>query len=182
MEQRSRLSVAAAEVSGREITVRAVPWEAPALVSDDGVTTYWEAFARGSCRGPMRDPSRTAITYLHSDDAASLVGHCVALRDEEDGLIARARIHESPGGDQVLAAVREGYLGAVSVRFASRPEDSTRTMMGGREVVLRRTVRRLPHIALVPEGAYAEAQVLAVRSAPDFDPRHDWIVRRMRLG
>lgn len=182
MRERSRVSVATAEVAGRELLVRAIPWDSPTLVSDDGVTSYWEAIARGSCRGPQRDPSRTALTYLHSDDAASLVGHCIALRDEPDGLIARARIHESPGGDQVLAAVREGYLGAVSVRFAARPEDSVRETIDGREVVVRRTIRRLPHIALVPRGAYEDAQVLAVRSAPDMDPRHDWIVRRMRLG
>lgn len=163
--------------------MRAVPWDTPALVSDDGRTTYWEAFARGAFRRVARDPSRTAITYLHSDEPASLVGHCVSLDESEQGLIAHARLHDSPGGNQVLAAVREGYLGAVSIRFHASPEDETRVTMQGRPVVLRTRVRQLSHIALVPEGAYADAQVLAVRAkrAVEDIARNDWIMRRMRL-
>lgn len=178
----SRLAPAPA-VEGRELVVRAVPWDTPALVSDDGRTTYWEAFARGAFRRVARDPSRTAVTYLHSDDAAALVGHCVALDESDQGLIAHARLHDSPGGDQVLAAVREGYLQAVSIRFHAAPEDETRVTIQGRPVVLRTRVRRLSHIALVPEGAYVDAQVLAVRAKRALEDveRSDWIMRRMRF-
>jgi phage head maturation protease len=95
------------------------------------------------------------------------VGRAVALHpSREEGLVAEVRIARTELGDETLALADEGCLDA-SAGFLPMP--------GGEEWQGRNRVRIrkgwLGHIAMTPDPAYVDANVLAVRKAAQIEEK-----------
>lgn len=121
-----------------------------------------ESIAPGAFDGVERRANRIKVNRDH--DVSQTVGRVVALHpSRSEGLVAEMRIGRGAAGDEALDYADEGILDC-SAGFAPFP--------GGETWMENRSRRRitkayLGHVALVPEPAYENANVLAVRhSAP----------------
>jgi HK97 family phage prohead protease len=176
----------AVAVEGRTVDVRVVPFDEVARVADPpDYRPYDEQWMPGVFDHQVNAANRLHANYEHQRDITSVVGHGLALRAEPDGYHASFKIHETNGGDTALALLRDGALPGVSLEAV--PVKSTRSAAG----VVQRVKANLRGIAFCREGAFAGAQVLAVRSTPheivdeallpvDMDP--ELVERCRRLG
>jgi HK97 family phage prohead protease len=144
----------------RVLVVLAAPYERETARAVNAGRRVMESFARGTFDGIERRANRVTVNRDH--DLARTVGRAVAFHPaSDDGLIADLKISQTPLGDETLELAADGALGP-SVAFAP--------MRGGESWTEGRSRRRLTkawlgHIALVPDPAYDDADVLAVRSA-----------------
>lgn len=151
---------------GRNVEMLCAPFDTPAVVTDRGnPMPYEEEFARGAFAGATKAPNRVLLEFEHwSPGLSGVLGHGSMLEERDDALYGRFRVTEHPDGDKALALIRDGVLTAASVFF--QPMKSARQASG----VMRRLYVKLDRVALCREGAYPQAQVLAVRSAPVLPP------------
>lgn len=148
---------ASAEVEGRTVDVRVVPFGEVARVSDDGRTEYDEQWMPGCFDHQLRAAFRIPANYKHRGGILDVVGHGLALRSEADGYHATFEIHETPQGETALAMIRAGALPSVSLEAVARK--AVRSASG----VVQRVKADLRGLAFCQVGAFAGAQVLAVR-------------------
>lgn len=154
----------AVEVEGRTVDVRLVPFGEVARVADPpDFEPYDEEWMPGCFDHQLNAANRIHANYEHMQGPANLVGHGVAFRAESDGYHLTSKIHETPQGDATLALLRDGALPAVSLE--ARPVRNVRTQAG----VIQRVKANLRGFAFARQGAFAGAQVLAVRSADDLE-------------
>jgi phage head maturation protease len=145
----------------RVIELVAMPYDQDAIVEVRGRTVI-ESCAPGAFEGIGRRASRIGVYRDHAKARDDYVGRSQALHPSRaEGLVAELRIARGDLGDQTLEMAEDGLLDA-SVGFAVMP--------GGERWLENRRRRRLErlfvdHIAMVPEGAYEGARVLAVRAA-----------------
>lgn len=165
MRRTFETAVTASEGDGRTIDARIVPYNVPATVVDlppagDGMP-YQEEFAPGAFERQLRAADRVKVwlNFEHEIGLRGIVGHGTALHDEEDGLYGTFRVHENADGDKALAMVRDGLTPSLSLEFLAL---RTRIVDG----VARRLRVHLDRVSLVRSGAYAGAEVLAVRMEP----------------
>lgn len=152
----------AVEVEGRTVDVRVVPFGEVARVADPpDFRPYDEEWLPGVFDHQINAANRIHAKYGHSESIHNVVGHGVSLRQESDGYHASFKIHATPGGDTSLELIREGALPAVSLE--ARPVRSVRSSGG----VVQRIKAHLRGLAFCQQGAFAGAQVLAVREAPE---------------
>ena len=151
------------KTSRRIIEGRAVPYGIAERVSDDGgVTIYREEWAFGAFSGATvpATAGRVKLNYTHDDtNLRNWIGRTKYFEEREDGLYGEWKVDETELGDLILYKVDDEQLRGLSV--AARPLE-TRDR-GGVHV---RTRALLDHVALVEQGAFADALVLAVRNAP----------------
>lgn len=161
-------SVELAEISrdGRNIEMLCAPFDVPAVVTDRGnPMPYQEEFARGAFDGALKAPNRVLLEFEHwTPGLSGVIGHGAHLDARDDALYGRFRVLKGPDGDKALELVDEFVARAASVFFA--PIRHVRTGSG----VVRRLKVHLDRVALCREGAYPQAQVLAVRTAPVLPP------------
>jgi hypothetical protein len=151
-------------VEGRTVDVRVVPFDEVAEVSDPPHThTYREQWMPGCFDHQLRAANRVHANVNHSQHVIDTVGHGVALRAESDGYHASFEIHETQAGETALALLRAGALPGVSLEAISVNHGRT---SGG---IVQRIKANLRAVAFVREGAFAGAQVLAVREAQIID-------------
>lgn len=151
---------AAAKVDGvdfdeRVITVIAAPYGERAAVEHRGKVIE-EEIEPGAFAGVEAASSHVTVNRDH--DYSRTVGKAFEY-DHTDtrGLVASIRVSRTPLGDETLQLAADGVLKA-SVGMLIRRSDQVMTEG------LRRIKRAfLDHIALVPNPAYAGADVLAVR-------------------
>jgi len=148
----------AVRFADRIIDLVVVPWEAPAVVPDQG-RMIREVFTRGAFAGIERRANRVRVNRDHNLERT--IGRALTFHDRDEGLVAEVRIANTPLGQETLELADEGALDA-SAGFLPMP--------GGESWHERRTLRRiskawLGHIALTPDPAYEGARVLAVRTA-----------------
>jgi uncharacterized protein len=105
---------------------------------------------------------RIPLTVGHEHRTAA-VGKSTAWQDTSEGLVATFQVREGDEGDKVLADAFDGYLADLSVGFEPTKHGMKRGIDGAVEI----TEGRLREVSLVAVGAYAGAQVMAVRSAED---------------
>ena len=152
---------------GRTVSGYAVPFMIPAEV-DDGEGPYLEAFSEGAFRRVVRAANRVRFHYLHRDSLESWIGNARLLREDKGrGLWAEFRLDDPrsrPEVEIISYKIRSGQLPALSVSFTPGQTEAVR--IDGQTVRLRRTVKQVDHIALVPDGAYPMLEPLAVREAP----------------
>ena len=161
----------------RSIELVVMPYEQEALVPY-GAKLVTEVIARGAFDGIERRPNRIRVNRDH--DVTRTVGRAVALHpSREEGLVADIRVARTELGDETLALADEGCLDA-SAGFLPMP--------GGEQWLERSRVRIrkawLGHIAMTPDPAYANANVLAVRNAaqnvqiptPNLDTVRAWLL------
>ena len=147
----------------RTIELVVTPYESEALVPHKG-RLITEIFSRGAYDGIERRANRIRVNRDHSRERT--VGRAISFHpSREEGLVAKLRIAATPLGDETLTLADEECLDA-SAGYLPMP--------GGEKWETRERCRItkawLGHIALVPEPAYEEARVLAVRHAERAEP------------
>lgn len=160
---RREVSVHVGEGDGRTLIARLVPYNEVADV-DDGQGPYREMFVPGAFNAQTRAANRIKafLNFRHRQGLSDQIGHATSIDDRADGLHGELRVLNTPDGDKALEFVREGMLDRLSIEFVSMRD---RIVDG----VVHRLDARLLGVALVPEGAYSGAAVLAMREAPPAD-------------
>lgn len=173
-------------VEGRTVDVRLVPFGEVARVADPPAwEPYQEEWMPGVFDHQLTAANRIHAKYGHSQSVLDVVGHAMTLRAENDGYHVSAKIHQTVQGETTLELLRDGALPCVSLE--ARPVKNQRTATG----VVQRMKANLTGFAFCRQGAFAGAQVLAIREAPettldeellpvDLDP--ELVARCLRLG
>ncbi len=152
----------AVEVEGRTVDVRVVPFGEVAKVADPpDWTPYQEEWMPGVFDHQLNAANRLHANYEHERGITNVVGHGLKLRSETDGYHASFKIHNTQSGETALELIRDGALPGVSLE--AHPVKSVRTGDG----IVQRVKAHLAGIAFCRQGAFAGAQVLAVRTPPD---------------
>lgn len=164
--------------SRRIIEGRAVPYGVAERVSDDGgQTSYLEEWTLGAFDS-LTVPAtagRVKLNYTHDDtNLRNWVGRTKFYEERDDGLYGEWKVDETELGDVILYKVDDGQLRGLSI--AARPLTTVK-----RGDVHVRTRALLDHVALVQEGAFADALVLAVRERPPVPTGPSWRERLAAL-
>jgi HK97 family phage prohead protease len=147
----------AIEVEGRTVDVRVVPFGEVAQVADPpDYTPYDEEWMPGVFDHQMSAANRIHANYEHERGITNVVGHGVSLRSETDGYHITSTIHRTAAGDATLELLNAGALPSVSLEAI--PVKNVRS--GG---VMQRVKAHLRGFAFCRQGAFAGAQVLAIR-------------------
>lgn len=154
---------------GRTLDVRIVPYNEFVEVGDPPwapTVVYREAFLPGAFDHQMRAPNRVVMDVEHegfklNKGFESWIGRATHLRSEPDGFYGTFRVFDGPLGDKALELVHEDVLGAVSMEF-----DPLRSIGRPGDGVVRRAKAHLDKVALLRQGAYDTARVLAMRESP----------------
>ena len=161
--------------SQREIDVRLVPWN----VEIDTMQGL-EEFQRGAFDGLTADDVELMglehqVTF-GLDQAGNVkpvreeVGFATRLEDREDGQYATFRIYNTGSGDEVYQRIVAGRRRKASLEFA--PEKGgikyVRTASGRSKGIITRLASA--NAAIVRRGAYAAAEVVAVRTDQEVAP------------
>ena len=139
----------------------AVPYLTPASILEmrgDGPISYREQFAPGAFARALREPTRVALVYGHSEGFGDRLGHVAEFTDTPAGLMMRAKLDPSRA-EQAIDALTSSHS-SLSVAFATIVPKHGTELPG--QLITRRSVH-LAHIAAVPEGAYPTAQLTSVR-------------------
>jgi HK97 family phage prohead protease len=152
----------AVEVEGRTVDVRIVPFGEVARVADPpDWDQYDEEWLPGCFDHQLNAANRVHANYQHERGIANVVGHGLSLRREDDGYHGTFTILDTQNGDTALGLIKGGALPGVSLEAFARK--SVRTAAG----VVQRVKADLKGLAFCREGAFAGAQVLAVRTPPE---------------
>lgn len=150
------------EIKGRTVDVRVVPFGEVARVADPPEwVEYEEEWMPKVFDHQLNAANRIHAKYGHSASVVDVVGHGLSLRSDAGGYLVTSTIHETIQGETTLELLRGGALPAVSLE--AHPVRSHRTSVG----VVQRIRANLTGFAFCRVGAFAGAQVLAMREAPD---------------
>lgn len=147
------------EVAGRTVDVRLVPFGEVARVADPpDYRPYDEEWMPGVFDHQLSAANRVHAKYGHSQSVVDVVGHGIQLRSVPgDGYHISTKIHQTLQGETALELLRDGALPCVSLE--ARPVKAIRSAAG----VVQRVKANLTGFAFCRQGAFAGAQVLAVR-------------------
>lgn len=137
---------------GRTLEGLCVPFDVEQEIPAEGIR---EVFRRGAFLAQTRAPWRLGLFDGHHEDPDHRLGLCKELEERKTGLWASFRLLPLRA-QLVREMVSEGHSG-LSVGFIDK---WPRTLPGG---LVERRKCHLDHVALTPEGAYAEAGVTALR-------------------
>jgi Escherichia/Staphylococcus phage prohead protease len=162
-----------AEVSypKRMIELIVMPYERETTVARAG-REWVEIVSRGAFDGVQRRTGDISVNRGH-DLEFGVVGKTLALHpSREEGLIAEVRISRTDLGEETLVLADDGILKASAGFSVLRENGSSGPVKKQAEVWETRARRRLnhlwlDHVALTPQPAYREAEVLAVRNASE---------------
>lgn len=151
------------EVAGRTVDVRIVPFGEVARVADPpDYRPYEEEWLPGVFDHQLAAANRVHAKYGHSASVVDVVGHGITLRSVDgDGYHISAKIHQTLQGETALELLRDGALPCVSLE--ARPVKNARSTAG----VVQRVKAHLKGFAFCTQGAFAGAQVLALREEPE---------------
>ena len=139
---------------GRTVVVQLAKWGEPRTVSDDGVTSYREAF------DSLEMADRVRVVTTHGDRGET-IGHAdvTSYRSLPEPTID-LHIAETAAGNDMLALIKNRTIDAVSVEFHPRNTDK---IVDG---VMRRANALVSGIAFAFRPAHS-APILATREHPD---------------
>jgi HK97 family phage prohead protease len=158
---------------GRTVIGMVCPYERPTLV-DDGFGPFTEQVDRGAF-ARILERSEPRYVRLHLEHRGTWVGRGERWLDSRDGLSMSFRLDDTEPGRVAAFKLRDGQVPGLSVGMVP---GRTRTVLGrDGPVEHRMTIKALHHVALVPEGAYPEAMVSAVRhrSADRLSAVQQWL-------
>jgi HK97 family phage prohead protease len=147
----------AVDFAQRTIEVRVIPYDEEIDVEFQGKPMR-ERVDPGSFDNI--DPSSTRITVNRDHDYGRTVGRIVELREEPTGAVGVTKISNTLLGDETLQLADDRVLGASVGMMVAR---SGMEIRNGLRRIFRIDV--LDHVALLPNPAYAGAEVLDVREA-----------------
>jgi phage head maturation protease len=159
-------------VDRRTLACRYIPFGIKAVaidsLPDGGLERYMEEFGPTVLDRQLRAAEKAGgvlqrITLVdeHTSGNGAKVGFTVAMRRESDGIYGEARLLPSRIDD--VEALLDDGVNQLSVEFLPH-RGGTRLMRDGTKL---RMDAHLLKVALVPEGAYAGSEVLAMREAED---------------
>ena len=172
---------------GRTVDVRVVPWDTEARVTDNGRDYYIEKWMPGCFERQVSAPNRVDVlmNFEHERGIGGVIGRGTQLKDQPDGFHGTFRMLQAADADKALELVNEGILTGVSLE--AEPIESVRE-----DGVVKRIKARLVNVALCRSPAFADAQVLAVREAPEGEgdeepapepePEAEFAVERLGVG
>ena len=170
-------TVEAVDVTTREISVKAAPYEYEADIGG-GIR---ESFARGAFAAAVSQPHRLGVWHDHG---GPLVGRGISVEDREDGVHVRARIASTQAAKEMLLLVDEQILTDVSVEFGIIRNAMAVRELGAGQYQVRHKKAHLRGFAMVQEGAYGdEAYIESVRSAErdrDVEAARTWLLAYQR--
>jgi phage head maturation protease len=149
----------------RTIELIVMPYESEGTAFYHG-RTITEICSRGAYAGVEQRTRQIKVNRGHLTDMA--VGKTVALHpSRHEGLVAEIRISRTDLGEETLILADDGVLDA-SASFGLLRDKQTGRVVPNAEQWETRDRRRLnhlflDHIAMVPDPAYPDARVLAVR-------------------
>lgn len=175
----SQLSVTG---DGRTVVGLLAPYNEITQVND-GFGPYYETFDPGCFARCIRGSASYLRVQLEHN--GHWVGRGHAWQDGPTGLAAQLRLDDTEAGREASFKIRDGQTPGLSLAFRPSPSDPTRQHEDGRSVVHRQRVKALHHVALCQVPAYSQAQVTAVRSAPEGPPARlqywkDWTDKTRR--
>ena len=147
----------AVDFAQRTIEVRVIPYDEEIDVEFQGKHLR-ERVDPGAFKNI--DPKSTRITVNRDHDYGRTIGRLVELREEPSGAVGVTKISNTPLGDETLQLAEDRVLGASVAMGVSRTGMEIRN---GLRRIFRIDV--LDHLALLPNPAYAGAEVLDVREA-----------------
>jgi HK97 family phage prohead protease len=150
--------------TGRTIDVRIVPYGERATVADGfgGVARgvpYEEEWMPGVFSHQVNAAHRVLANVEHEPGIRGIVGRGLELREASDGFHGSFKALENPDGDKALMLINDKVFTGVSLE--AQPVKNVRSASG----VVQRVKANLRGIAFCRDGAFAGAQVLAVREA-----------------
>jgi len=166
---------------GRTVIGLLAPYSERARV-DDGFGPYWETYEPGCFDRCLRgSPSYLRVQLEHN---GHWVGRGNAWRDSPEGLRAEMRLDNTEAGKEAAFKIRDGQTPGLSLAFLPGLSPTIRHR-DGTDVVHRRKIKAIHHVALCQQPAYANAQVEMVREAPMGPPARlaywqDWTARVKR--
>jgi uncharacterized protein len=104
--------------------------------------------------GAVQMADTVQLKYQHDE----VIGKVLSGKDTPEGFIIRARISETPRGNEVYTLVKDGAINKFSIGFQAIADNV------GTDNVITRTKVLVREVSLVPQPAYEGAAVLAVRS------------------
>lgn len=157
-----RSVVAPLDVAGDGRTVIGVvaPYDRVAVV-DDGFGPYRESFDRRAFSKVIT--CRAQAVRVHVEHPGSWVGRGDRWMDSDRGLSMAMRLDDTEAGRTAAYKIRDGQLPGLSIGFV--PGRTVTKMTADGPVETRVSIRSIHHVALVPQGAYEQAEVTAVRHA-----------------
>jgi hypothetical protein len=162
-------SVVGVNYAQRIIEFVAAPYDEEAVVMWRG-EPWRELFLRGAWDGIEKRPNRVKVNREH--EKTRTVGKVVSFwPSREEGLVGRARIANTPLGDETLALADDECLGA-SVGYVAPPRyvQLDKSSRPG----LRRVKRAImDHLAFVSDPTWESAAVLSVRNLTQPGPAAD---------
>lgn len=171
---------------GRTIHGMLAPYNEVAQV-DDGFGPYWETFEPGCFERCIKPNSNYVANYLRVqlEHNGHWVGRGAFFRDQPSGLCADLRLDDTEAGREAAFKIRDGQTPGLSLAFQPTAYNPTIKHRDGRQVLHRKKVKGLHHVALCQTPAYQSAQVTAVREAPPGPPERlaywqDWTQRIRR--
>lgn len=135
----------------------AVPWDRPTKVGYDLV----EEFARGAFDAQIRRPQSVFLARGHMPMGGTPIGRLTDMRNDTEGLWVSAKVSRTAVGEETLTLLRDRVLDRFSVGFVEGKNTFRQDAKLG--MVTRRLTAGLREVAIVPNPAYPDAKVLAVR-------------------
>lgn len=143
---------------GRTVVGLIAPYDQPTLV-DDGWGPYREQFDAGCLARAAK--GRASYVKVQLEHSGAWVGRGERWADSDAGMRLMMRLDDTEAGRTAAFKIRDGQTPGLSMGFV---EDKSFTDDEG--IVHRRVIGRVDHVALCPLGAYPDAKIEALRSAP----------------
>lgn len=151
------------DADGRhELVGIAVPYD---RVTDLTPGRRKEKFVNGAFASVVTAPAKIRLVDENHSIGRRPAGVAVSFEERagaKPGLYGRWRFYDTPEGRAAFENAREGTYGGLSIGFAV-PAGGDQVVAGIREI----RQARLHHVSLVDVPAYEDAQILAVRTAPE---------------
>lgn len=151
------LELRAVDADVHELEGICVPYDRPTLKAGPRP----EVFRRGAFATIAEAVGKVRLTDENHAEGRRPVGIAEAFEERAGGLWGRFRFYRTAEGRNAYDNVSEGTYGGLSVGFRAVIEDVVDGIRNIREA-------RLHHVSLVDEPAYADARIVAVRSADDW--------------
>lgn len=151
---------------------------------DDGFGPYYEQFDPGCFDRCIK--GNASYLRVQLEHNGHWVGRGQNWQDGPPGLAGALRLDDTEAGREAAFKIRDGQTTGLSLAFRPSANDPVIEHPDGRQVVHRRRVKALHHVALCQFPAYNQALVTAVRSAPEGPPERlqywkDWTANVRRV-